>query len=150
MLEYFTIGNFVMFGGYVIAGMLMILGMFGMQVRQRRDDGEKLTQNLISNYRLTVEQQEQKIKDLNEKEVAQGKEIAHLQGQVKVLTDILQGRDPEQMAVFRDLPQAIVVAKDSNAQSHKNGAAIERLTETFEKFINTLQPILMHIEAAQG
>lgn len=138
MQEIFTIEHLVTFGGYILAGGLFILGLFGMGARQKRGDDDKLTQNLISNYRLTVEQQEKQIRELSEKEVAQGKQIAHLEGQVKVLSDMVALRDPETQRVFKEAPAAFATARETHEMSKANGQKIDKLTETLTTFMQTL------------
>lgn len=148
MTDIFTLGNLATFGGYVIAGALAIYGIAFGQYRTRRGDNDQITQNLINNYKLTVENQEKKIKELSEKEIQQGKDLAHLQGQIKVLQDIVTLRDPETLKVFKEAPAVFAIARATNEISKENGQKIDVLTDSLASFMDALRLALPHVVPA--
>lgn len=124
MQGFFSLGNLIAGGGYVIAGILVVLGMFGMQVRARRAENDNVTQNLIDNYKATVEEQDKKLKASMEREIQQGKDLAHLQGQVKILSEILQGRDPAMQKFLAEAPELARVATENNRIAKETAAMV--------------------------
>jgi uncharacterized coiled-coil protein SlyX len=138
----------VAWGGYLVAGILAIAGIFNMQRQKQRADNDQTAANLINNLKITVDLQEKELVSLRLREVDQGKQIAHLQGQVKVLSDILQGRDPQQMEVFKQAPAIFDIARENNKMSRANNEAITKLTETISIFIESLQPLMNTLERA--
>ena len=138
-MEEALLTSIVTYGGYILAGVFVALGMFGVQFRQRRNDNNEVTQNLIANYKLTVDEQDKKIKLSQEREIEQGKEIAHLQGQVKVLSDILQGRDPSMVAFLKDAPVLITIARENNGLAKANSEAITMLTKTISDLVGEMR-----------
>lgn len=121
--------------GWVIAGALGLAGVFNMQRQQRRRDDDQTASNLITNLKTTADLQDKELVSLRTKEVEQGKEIAHLQGQIKVLTDILQGRDPKTLATLEQIPLIYTAAM-------KNGESIEKLTRAMADFMASFQKAL--------
>lgn len=117
--------------GWIAAGALALIGYFDRQRRVRRADDDQVASNLITNLKTTADLQEKELVALRGKEVEQGKEIAHLQGQVKVLAEILQGRDPDTKAILGQIPDIAKIAKH-------NGEAIEKLTNTMNQFMEKL------------
>lgn len=121
--------------GAVIAGFFYFYGSFGKNKQELSQENMATAQNLIENYKQTIEVQNGKIKDLSTKEIDQGKQIAHLEGQVKVLTDMVALRDPATLEVFKAAPAIFEIARDNNLVARANGAAIEKLTQTLEIFL---------------
>jgi len=119
-------------GGWVIAGVLAFVGILDRATRQRRKEDDNTASNLIQNLKTTTELQEKEIVTLRSKEVEQGKEIAHMQGQMKVLSEILQGRDPDMQAHME--------------LGKHNAEVLALLAQTMNTFIETLQPIIIHLE----
>ena len=125
-------------GGWIIAGILAIVGMFNLQWRARRADDDKTASNLIANLKTTTELQEKEITVLRGKEIEQGREIAHLQGQVKVLTEVLQGRDPAMKAFLDRAPELMTIAHENNGLAKANADAITNLTKAITGLIEKL------------
>jgi len=140
------LGTALTFGGYVIAGGFAVSGFFNRQQRSRRADNDLTATNLINNLKTTTEVQEKEIDLLRAKEIDQGKQIANMQGQIKVLSDILQGRDPAMQKFLSDAPEVARLAAE-NILIAKNTASIvadlaeKRMTELTNS-INNLVKVL--------
>lgn len=134
------------FLGYIIAGVLAVWGVFNRQKRDRERFDDQTATNLINNLKTTTELQEKEIAVLRSKEVEQGKEIAHLQGQVKVLSDILQGKDPAMQAFIKQAPQLMAIAHENNGLAKANSEAITGLTKSISTLIDKITP---HIKMEQ-
>jgi uncharacterized coiled-coil protein SlyX len=140
------ISELIAWGGYIMAGGFAIVGAFNMQRQKQRNDNDVASSNLINKLKITVDLQEKEITSLHLKEVDQGKEIAHLQGQVKVLADILQGRDPQQVEIFKQAPAIFEIARENNRMSRANNEAITTLTEKISNLIESIQPLVNTLE----
>lgn len=92
--------------GWVLAGGLGLYGIFNRQRKQTKQEDDQVAANLITNLKSTADLQKEEITTLRAKEVEQGKEIAHLQGQVKVLSEIFQNRNPEMTEFMKLLTHA--------------------------------------------
>lgn len=132
--ELFTIG------GWVIAGCLGIVGMFSIQNRQRRQADDSVSTNLIQNLRTTADMQEKEIMRLRDKEVAYGKDVAHLQGQLKMLTEIMQGRDPAMQAFLKTAPDLIAIVRENNTLAKEQQVAMTDLTKKLGQLVTILTP----------
>lgn len=128
--------------GWIIAGALGLVGLFDKQRRNNEADDDKTASNLINNLRTTTELQEKELVSLRSKEVEQGKQIAHLEGQVKVLSEIFQGRDPATQAFLKEIPALVLGIKESNGMAKEQGKAIELLTNTMSSFLTTIMPYI--------
>lgn len=117
--------------GWGLAGVLALIGYFDRQRRARKVEDDQVAANLINNLTATSKLQADEIISLRAKEVDQGKSIAHLEGQVKVLTDILQGRDPKTQDLLNQIPEIKKVAVH-------NAELTEKLTEAMTSFIEKL------------
>lgn len=133
--------------GFAGLGVLVLTGSFSGEAKRMQGESDRVAQDLISNYRITIEEQEKKISGLLVKEVEQGKQIAHLEGQLKVLADMVALRDPQTASVFSEAPEIFKLARENNQYSKANNAAIERLTNTIEEFINRLPPLMPAMHA---
>lgn len=122
----------------MIAGLLAIVGIFNYQSKQRRVDDDTTANNLINNLKSTTELQEKEINTLRGKEIEQGKEIAHLQGQVKVLSDILQGRDPAMQEFLKHAPELVTIARENNGLAKANSEAMTNLTKAITGLVTSM------------
>lgn len=132
---HFTILNGLELSGWVVAGGLAVVGVFNKQRRTTRAEDDTVASNLIKNLTTTTELQEKEILVLRAREIEQGKDIAHMQGQIKVLTEILQGRDPAMQQFLENAPQLQRIA-DENNQLAKETA--KRVADLAEKSITDL------------
>ena len=126
------------FIGWMIAGALGIYGVFNRQRKDRQREDDQTATNLITNLKTTTELQEKELIQLRSKEVEQGKQIAHLQGQVKVLSEILQGRDPSMQEFLKRAPDLIVMAKENNGLAKENSQAIVNLTKSITSLVDQM------------
>lgn len=127
--------NWLGYGGYVVAGIFVVLGMFGMQSKSRRQENDALTSKLIENLNATVKQQESEIKKLtteNEKQGTIHREEMHtlrdqlnqLSGENKVLKELFTGRNPMQEEAFK---AAIETNKAITELTHLIGELVKKL-----------------------
>jgi uncharacterized coiled-coil protein SlyX len=131
----FTILNIIELAGWVVAGALALFGVYNRQKKSRETEDDRVASNLIANLRATTDLQEKELEKLRAKEVEQGKQIAHLEGQVKVLSEILQGRDPATKDIMSKIPEIYKVGVH-------NTESIEKLTKTMSEFMEKLTNIL--------
>lgn len=132
--------------GWILAGILAVIGVLDRATRQRRKEDDETASNLIQNLKTKTELQEKEIETLRNKEVSQGKEIAHLQGQLKMLSEIMQGRDPAMQSFLKDAPVLMTIARENNGLAKESSEAITRLADTMTDFIAAMHPIVMHIQ----
>jgi uncharacterized coiled-coil protein SlyX len=125
-------------GGWVLAGALGLVGVFDSSSRKRRKEDDDTASNLITNLRTTTDLQEKELTALRLREVDQGRDIAHLQGQVKVLTEILQGRDPAMKAFLDHAPLLIDIAKENNGLAKEQAKATTELTNSLTALIQAM------------
>ena len=115
-------------GGYVLAGVFAFIGIFNKQRQDREKLDDQTASNLIQNLKTTVDIQKTEIAGLTEDKIEQGKTIAHLEGQVKVLTDMVALRDPETM-------KAIAMIPDLHLIGERNGETLKKLTDAMTDFM---------------
>ena len=135
-----TISAALSIGGYVIAGILFVLGLFNKQAASRRVADDTISTNLITNLQTTCNLQEKEITTLREKEVEQGKEIAHLQGQVKTLSDLMQGRDPAMQSFLGGAPELMRIAAENNKLALATSQSVKDLTGAVHALVGLLTP----------
>ncbi len=121
--------------GWIVAGAIGVFGVFNGQWRQRRAEDDSTATNLINNLRTTTELQEKEIVALRAKEVEQGREIAHLQGQVKILSEVMQGRDPAMQKFLTDAPTLMTIAKENNGLAKETAHALNGLADAITAFV---------------
>lgn len=125
-------------GGWTIAGGLALYGVFNTQQRAREKESDQTASNLITNLRTTVDLQEKELTRLRDKETAQGKEIAHLSGQLAMLERVVQGRDPAMQAFLKDAPGLFQIARENNGLAKANSEAITALTSSITLLVEAL------------
>ena len=133
------LGTVLVFLGWPIAGALGVIGVFNKQRNERRLEDDKTAANLINNLRITTELQEKEIQSLRKKENEQSKELANMQGQIKILGDILQGSDPSMQAFLREFPVMVETMKQSNDMARMNAQAITNLATTLNDYFVKIQ-----------
>ena len=134
-------------GGYIIAGIFVVLGMFGMSSRTRRKENDGLADTLITNLQRTVDVQKTEISQLQTQREEQGKEIAHLQGRLSVMMEILQGRDPLQAAFFKESPMLFAIARENKELAEKTNESVGHMALAVENFINTFSASMPKVVA---
>jgi uncharacterized coiled-coil protein SlyX len=139
-MDFSTLLTIFGYAGWGIAGVFGIIGLFDRSARARRQEDDATASNLITNLRTTTDLQEKEIGVLRAKEIEQGKEIAHLQGQVKTLSEIMQGRDPSMQSFFKEAPELLVMVKENNQSAKESAAAIVSLTNALTKLVITMTP----------
>lgn len=123
--------------GYVVAGVLYVIGLFDKQRQDRIRADDTTATNLINNLRATTELQEKEIGQLRAEKIEQGREIAHLQGQIKTLTEVMQGRDPAMQSFLRDAPSLMQIVRENNDLSKTSAEALTKLTTAMTAFLKT-------------
>lgn len=134
------VGTIITWGGYVIAGILAIVGAFNLQRQAQRTADDQTAANLIQNLKTTTELQEKEITRLRDKEAAQGKELAHLQGQLTMLKEIFQGRDPEMQEFLKTVPQLMIIAHENNGLAKAQADALAALTSQITALVVAITP----------
>lgn len=122
------------------AGALAVFGVFNTTMRARRREDDQTASNLIQNLKTTTELQDKEITRLRDKETQQGKEIAHLQGQLKVLTEIMQGRDPQMQQFLKSAPELIEIARENNGLAKEQSKAMTELTTSIAALVAAITP----------
>ena len=69
--------------------------------------------------------------------------VDHLTGRNSMLEDLFKGRDPLMQDFYKKAPKMIEAV-------NKNGEDLRKLEQTLRKFVDTITPVLMHIELAKG
>lgn len=144
------------FGGYAIVGALVVLGFFKKD-DSRRTESDSIADTLINRLQQTVEQQTKDIarmqfdmdrhtKDRDEQIRKLSDELQHMKGRNSVLEDLFKGRDPAMQAFLKDAPALFDVAKENNGLAREMAQGLGSLEGTLSRFIETLQPILIHLE----
>lgn len=152
-----AVANLVGIFGYLVGGFFVFFYFWNKTDSARRKENDRIAAELIRNLEKKVEQMEadmaahtlardEEISELTEKLTAQQREIHLLQGQNEAYLKILTLRDPTAQKVFEEAPEVFKIAKENNKISTGNSLAIEGLTKTIARFIDTLQPVLQHIE----
>lgn len=132
--------------GWIIAGGLSTFGILDSQKRSRREDEDKVAQNLITNLKLTTEEQDKTIKKM-QADIAQHtkerdvemKELAalvnHLQGRNSILEELFKGRNPKLDEFFKEAPSIFEITKENNEMSKSMQQSMKILTETMSDFL---------------
>lgn len=145
------------FGGYALVGLLAILGYFKKGSDDRRSEETKLADGLITRLQQTVDQNakdmlkmqadmEKHTKDRDEQIRKLSDDLKHMQGRNSVLEDLFKGRDPAMQAFLKDAPSLIGIARENNGLAKEMAQGLGSLESTLAKFVDTLQPILIHFE----
>lgn len=124
--------------GWVIVGGLALYGVFNTQQKAREKESDQTAANLINNLKTTVDVQEKEILRLRDKEVTQGKEIAHLSGQLAMLERVVQGRDPAMQQFLKDAPALFQIARENNGLAKANSEAVTALTNSITILVESL------------
>lgn len=135
--------------GFAVLGVLVFMGFFGSKNNDRRAESDTLADGLINRLKQTVEQQTADIASMTTRMDDQQKEIHVLQGKNEAYLQILTLRDPAATKVFEAAPEIHRIIRETAVATKHNGDAMQDLTKTLSRFIDTLQPLLIHLELAK-
>lgn len=135
-----NLSTYIELGAAAIVGGLAVFGLFNRTQQQNQASNNAVAQNLIDNYKLTVDEQDKKLKTSAEREIEQGKEIAHLQGQVKTLTEILQGKDPAMSSFLKNAPELARIADENNKLARETSQNVATLVTSMQALVQALTP----------
>ena len=147
-----TITLILTMGGWIIAGVLGIVGFFDRGKRERRKEDDDVASNLIKNLQVTADVQEKKIIKMQEEMEAHGKErdkevqalreeLKHLSGRNSMLEDLFKGRDPQMQAFLKDVPILMEITKKDHELIEQGSQALTVLVETMTKFLESYKPV---------
>ncbi len=143
MLQFFQQNlNPVEIASTVVAGIFVILGLFGMGTRQRRQENDGLADSLISRLQKTVDQNAKDMQAMSARIDDQQKEIHVLQGKNEAYLQIITLRDPATAKVFDEAPEIYKIARETHEFAKQQVEALKALTNTMEKFINNLPSVM--------
>lgn len=136
------------FGGYVIIGGLALLGYF------RKDDSRQAQSNqvadgLIDRLQKTVDQNGKDMTAMSARIDDQQKEIHQLQGSNDAYLKIITLRDPATAKVFEEAPAIYAIVRETNGDVKAAASSLDELTQTLSRFIDALQPVLIHLELSK-
>jgi len=135
-----TLTNIVMFGGYIIAGVLVVLGMFGMQVRQRRGESDTVASTLINNLQASLKLTEDNLKTTMGRLDTTTKELHQMQGRNTVLEQLFNGSEGSILSFLKQAPELMRVAKENHEISQTNAAELKQLTTSINLLVTALTP----------
>lgn len=144
-------------GGYFVVGLFVFLGYFKRSTDDRRSEADKLADGLITRLQQTVDQQAKDMtalqEQMNKHTVQRDAEIKDLRGKVDhltgrngVLEDLFKGRDPAMQTFLKEAPTLITIARENNGLAKEMADGLGSLENTLMKFVDTLQPLLIHLE----
>jgi chromosome segregation ATPase len=125
-------------GVIAIGGFFIFTGAIGGKAKEIHGESDNIQQTLINNYRTLIDDQNKRIADLSAKEIAAGREISHLQGQVKTLEAILQGKDPAMQDFLKAAPRLLEVAEENNQLGRTTNASVAKLADAVTELVHTL------------
>lgn len=128
--------------GFAFMGLFAFTGIFSSKQSERRTESDDLADGLINRLKQTVDQQTIDMQTMSKRIDDQQKEIHTLQGKNEAYLQIITLRDPEVAKVFAEAPGIHVIIRDTNKLAKDNLEALKNLTETMEKFINNLPPLM--------
>ena len=137
-------------GGYVFAGIFAFRGQWDKKTKEKQEEDRKLSDNLIQRLQQTVDQQVKDMDEMKRQMASQRDEIKHFQGRNAVLEELFKGRDPAMQNFLKDAPNLMDIARENNGLARENMQGLKKLEDTLAKFVNTLQPLLIHLEIAKN
>lgn len=125
-------------------GVFAFIGWFGKQKDGRQQESDALADTLINRLKEQVAQMQTDIDAHTVTRDAEIKELRtrvdHLTGRNSMLEDLFKGRDPLMQDFYKKAPDLIEGVR-------KNGEDMRKLEQTLTKFVDALQPVLVHIES---
>jgi ABC-type transporter Mla subunit MlaD len=141
-----TILSMLGLAGYVIAGVFAFRGQWDKSSKNKDAEADALSDKLIQRLQQTVDQSEKSVATLSAKLEQTTKELHQMQGRNQVLESLFNGSENSIMAFLKQAPVLVKMTGESNQLAKDTSASIDHLASTFAKFIDNLQPILIHIE----
>lgn len=124
--------------GWVVAGILVVIGLFNRQTKQNRKDDDETASNLISNLKTTVDLQEKTINSLNAKMEITNKELHQMQGRNSVLESLFNGNENSILAFLKQAPKLLEIAEDNNKLTKENFTATTNLTTAIAELVKKM------------
>lgn len=121
-----------------VFGFLFLTGSIGGKAKEIQHESDGIQQTLINNYRTLIDDQTKKLQALNEENIQSGKDIAHLQGQVKTLTEILQGKDPAMQSFLKSAPRLVEIAEENNTLAKHTDESLGKLADAITALVHNL------------
>lgn len=140
-------------GGYAVVGFLAVFGYFKKD-DGRRKESDDLADTLIERLQQTVNQQtkdlakmqvdmEHHTKDRDEQIRKLSDDLKHMQGRNSILEDLFKGRDPGMQDFLKNAPELLSTTRETSV-------GLQNLEATLRHFVDTLQPLLIHLEIKKG
>ena len=128
------------YGGYIIAGVLVVLGMFGVQVRQRRGENDTVASNLITNLQTSLDLTEKNLKETNVKLDETTKQLHLMQGRNTVLEQLFNGSEGSIISFLKQTPELQRIAEENNALAKATSQEVRALTASIDRLVSVLTP----------
>lgn len=128
------------YGGYIVAGILVVLGIFGVQVRQRRAEDDDVSTKLITNLQASLTLTEKNLKETNVKLDETTKQLHLMQGRNTVLEELFNGSENSILSFLKQAPELVLFAKENHTLSQKNAEDISALTSSIQDLVKALTP----------
>lgn len=145
-LDINTVLSLLGLGGYIIGGVFALRGQWDKASKAKDAQADELGDKLIQRLQQTVDQYGKDNAALAQKLDQTTKELHQMQGRNQVLEELFNGSESSIMAFLKQAPKLMQIADENNNLAKDTNTAIEHMAATFAKFIDNLQPILIHIE----
>jgi hypothetical protein len=125
-----------------VLGAILAAGIYafsGQRKKQQADDDE-VASKLITNLKLTVDQQEKTIGGLTVKLDTTTRELHQMQGRNTVLEQLFNGSEGSILSFLKEAPELMRVAKENHQLALTNSAELKQLTASIEMLVKALTP----------
>lgn len=137
-------------GGYFIVGLFVFLGLFKKNKDERAKQADNIADTLIARLQERVKQLEEDMAEHTKMRDDQIQKLQstvdHLTGRNAVLEELFKGRDPAMQTFLKEAPTLITIARENNGLAKEVSQGLTSLENTLMKFVDTLQPLLIHLE----
>lgn len=142
MADVFTqfqgLGAFFTIGGWVVAGIFVVLGFFGRGEASRRAENDKLADSVISRQKEDNEQKGKQIAALTIDLEQTKKDLHQLQGRNTLLEELFKGRDPAMQTFLATAPRLIQIAEDNNNLAKATNASVGQMATALTELMTRL------------
>lgn len=128
--------------GFIVMGLFAFTGIFSTKQSERRGESDRVADTLIERLQKTVDKNADDMTAMSARIDDQQKEIHQLQGKNEAYLQIITLRDPNVAKVFEEAPVIHGIIRENNVLAKGQLEALKQLTETIEKFINSLPPLM--------